>query len=88
MSTVLSLDSGSSRQSAFGAIRATKQPIRKLNIPSCIKNLGIPENEFVAALDEMVDAAMADSCTATNPRVPTREELKELFMEAYRGREI
>ena len=88
MSTVLSLDSGSSRQSAFGAIRATKQLIRKLNIPSCIKNLGIPENEFVAALDEMVDAAMADSCTATNPRVPTREELKELFMEAYRGREI
>ena len=55
---------------------------------SCIKNLGIPENEFVAALDEMVDAAMADSCTATNPRVPTKEELKELFMEAYRGREI
>ena len=88
MSTVLSLDSGSSRQSAFGAIRATKQLIRKLNIPSCIKNLGIPENEFVAALDEMVDAAMADSCTATNPRVPTKEELKELFMEAYRGREI
>ena len=88
MSTVLSLDNGSSRQSAFGAIRATKQLIRKLNIPSCIKNLGIPENEFVAALDEMVDAAMADSCTATNPRVPTKEELKELFMEAYRGREI
>ena len=88
MSTVLSLDNGSSRQSAFGAIRATKQLIRKLNIPSCIKNLGIPENEFVAALDEMVDAAMADSCTATNPRVPTREELKELFMEAYKGREI
>ena len=42
----------------------------------------------MAALDEMVDAAMADSCTATNPRVPTKEELKELFMEAYRGREI
>ena len=39
-------------------------------------------------LDEMVDAAMADSCTATNPRVPTKEELRELFIEAYKGRGI
>lgn len=88
MSAVLSLDGGSSRQSAFSTIRATKQLIRKLNIPTCIKDLGIPENEFMEALDEMVDAAMADSCTATNPRVPTKEEVKELFIEAYKGRGI
>lgn len=88
MAKVMWLDNGSSRQSAFSTIRATKQLIKKLNIPSCIRDLGIPEKDFMEALDEMVDAAMADSCTATNPRVPTKEELRELFIEAYKGRGI
>lgn len=78
----------SHRESAFSTIRATKGLIKKLNIPKCIKDLGIPEKDFMEALDEMVAAALADKCTATNPRVPTAEEVKALFIEAYKGKAI
>lgn len=86
MAKVLWLDANSSRQSAFSTIRATRQLIKQLNIPKNLKELGILEADFMAALDDMAEAAIADSCTANNPRIPTKEEVKELFLEAYRGK--
>ena len=56
--------------------------------PTSIGEAGVPRADFMAALDEMVEAALQDTCTATNPRTCTPEELRALFQEAYEGRRI
>ncbi|MDO4487600.1 MAG: 1-propanol dehydrogenase PduQ [Eubacteriales bacterium] len=85
MSKVLWLDSGTHRENAFGTIRATKQLVKRVGIPKTIKDQGVKEKDFMDALDGLVEAALADSCTATNPKIPTREEMRELFLTAYKG---
>ena len=82
------LEGSSIRQSAFNVIRSTKQLIKQLNIPTSIAEAGVSREDFMAALDEMVNAAMNDACTATNPRDCTPEEVRDLFLAAYEGRRI
>ena len=69
-------------------IRSLRQYILRLNIPDRICNLGISREEFDAVLDEMVESALNDTCTAGNPRVPTAEEVRELYITAYLGRQV
>lgn len=64
----------------FNVIRSTKQLIKQLNIPTSIAEAGVSREDFMAALDEMVNAAMNDACTATNPRDCTPEEVRDLFL--------
>ncbi len=74
------------RQSAFSLIRTMRQYNARLSIPATIQELGIKREEFEAALDEMAAAAIADSCTKTNPRSCTAEEVKNIFLQAYDGK--
>lgn len=82
------IDSGSIRESAFQMIRSTKGLIANLGFPSCIKDLGIKERDYKAVIPEMAEAALKDRCTATNPRVPVKSDIEEIYMEAYIGRTI
>ncbi len=82
------VDGASIRQSAFSMIRSTKSLIGKLGFPESIRAMGIPEAEYKAAIPEMAEAALNDRCTATNPRVPTKADVEEIFWEAYIGRKI
>ena len=82
------LEGASMRQSAFNVIRTTKQLVHQLKIPTSIAEAGVSREDFMGALDEMVEAALNDSCTPTNPRQPTPEQLRDLFLEAYEGRRI
>lgn len=85
---LVKVDSASVRQSAFNLIRSVKKINEDLKIPSTIKDLGIDEEEFLNHLDGMAKSALEDRCTATNPRVPTFEEVRELYLHAYYGRVI
>ena len=45
-----------------------------------ISDLGVvSEGEYIAAIEEMAEAALLDGCTATNPRVPTKKEVMDLY---------
>ncbi len=44
------------------------------------------EEEFLAKLDEMTEAAFDDQCTGANPRYPLMREIKEMYLNAYYGR--
>ena len=46
----------------------------------------VDENEFLEALDELVEQAFDDQCTGANPRYPLMSELRELYTRAYYGR--
>jgi len=41
--------------------------------------------EFLASIEALAATAMKDPCTKTNPRVPTRDDIENLFKKAYYG---
>ncbi len=43
------------------------------------------EEEFLAKLDEMSEAAFDDQCTGANPRYPLIAEIKQMYLNAYYG---
>ncbi|CUO69706.1 lactaldehyde reductase [Clostridium disporicum] len=63
------------------AINAVIQLSKDCNIPQTLKEIGVKEED----LEALTDAAMADVCTGGNPRPCVREEILELYKEAYRG---
>ena len=86
ISRLLGLESSSVRQSALNLIRTARRYVEKLNVPSTIQAAGVNAAEFEAAVDEMAQAAVADRCTATNPRACTVEEVAQLYRKAYTGK--
>jgi len=80
------LDSTNERQSTLNLVRTMRNYINKLNIPESIKAAGVSKQDFLNMLPKMVEAALADPCTATNPRKCTKDELTELFIKAYEGK--
>lgn len=55
----------------------------KVGIPANIREAGVDEAEFMAALDDLAVQAFDDQCTGGNPRYPLIKELKELYLKAY-----
>lgn len=86
ISRLLGLESSSIRQSALNLIRTARRYVEKLNVPSTIQAAGVTPSQFEAELDEMAAAALADRCTATNPRECTLEDIKNIFRAAYHGK--
>ncbi len=53
--------------------------------PRSLAELGIPRQDFEAALPELVRAAFEDASLKTNPRIPMIRELTELLQAGYEG---
>ena len=47
----------------------------------------VTEEEFLARLDQMTEDAFDDQCTGANPRYPLMSEIKEMYLNAYYGRQ-
>ncbi|AGH80331.1 bifunctional acetaldehyde-CoA/alcohol dehydrogenase [Psychromonas sp. CNPT3] len=57
----------------------------ELNIPLSIRDAGVNEADFLAALDDLAEQAFDDQCTGANPRYPLIAELKEVLLASYYG---
>ncbi len=64
---------------------AVKKLNKTLNIPETFKDVIADEEKYMGMLDELAKVALADGCTKTNPIIPTLDQLKELFVKAYKG---
>ena len=53
--------------------------------PRSLKEYGVPEDEFLAALPELAMTAFADLSNRTNPRMPLVEEIAGLLRQGYYG---
>jgi len=64
------------------AIKQMSQKIRQLNqhfaIPATLNALGIDRAKVASLRDRLVRSALADGCTASNPRQPTAQEVAAL----------
>ena len=67
-------------------VEAIENLKHKIDIPLTIKEtLGDDERAFYSSLESMAEQAFDDQCTGANPRYPLINDLKELYILAYRG---
>ncbi|MDR2488727.1 MAG: bifunctional acetaldehyde-CoA/alcohol dehydrogenase [Desulfovibrio sp.] len=59
----------------------------RVGIKRTIRDYGVDEKDFLARLDDMTEQAFDDQCTGANPRYPLLSELKQMYLNAYYGRE-
>ena len=58
--------------------------LKEMDIPLSISQMGtISKEEYFNAIDRMAEAALADACTATNPRVPTKEDVVKMYQNLW-----
>lgn len=86
ISRLLRLDTSNVRQSALNMIRTARSFIKRMNMPSTIEAAGVTKEQFEAELDAMAEAALADSCTASNPQPVTLEDIKAVYRKAFTGK--
>lgn len=73
------VDGLSTMDAARKAISAIRQLSQQVGIPSCLKELGVKEEDF----EIMAENAMKDVCQLTNPRKATKEQIVGIFKAAY-----
>ena len=73
------------------SISANKRKLEELKdfigVKKTIADYGVDEQYFLDTLDDMTEQAFNDQCTGANPRYPLMSEIKELYLDAYYGRE-
>ncbi len=57
--------------------------ISEMKIPESISKCGVDKYKYFSEIDKMAKNALADACTATNPIVPTVEDVKRILTELY-----
>jgi lactaldehyde reductase len=65
-------------QASHKAIEAIRALSARVGIPSGFSQLGVKSSDIEGWLDK----ALADPCAPSNPRTATREEVRELYLEA------
>ena len=64
-------------------IKALVELRKEVGIPATIKEWGVSKEDFYAKLDQMSELAFDDQCTGANPRYPSIEEMRDLYIEAF-----
>lgn len=68
----------------IGAINALKNAV---GIKPTIQDYVPDEKDFLARLDAMTEQAFDDQCTGANPRYPLMAEIKQMYLNAYYGKQ-
>lgn len=76
------LEQVNDEDAANETIEKIKQLCKNLNIPN-LKDYGIDEKQFEEHLGKMADDAIASGSPGNNPRIPTKEEIIELYRYCY-----
>ncbi|MCQ2365534.1 MAG: iron-containing alcohol dehydrogenase, partial [Akkermansia sp.] len=76
---VAGVDAMSPAEFRKAAVDAVVTLSKDVGIPQTLKEIGVKEED----LDALADAAMADVCTGGNPRPCNKQELLDLYREAF-----
>ncbi|HHB90683.1 MAG TPA: iron-containing alcohol dehydrogenase [Anaerolineae bacterium] len=75
-------------EAARAVIAAIRDLHRRLGQPLTVAELGISRKDYEARLEDLVEFAEGDGTFISAVRIPEREDLENLFLYAYDGREI
>ena len=83
----LGLPASTTQEGVQSLIKAIRDLMEYCHEPMSIKAAGVPEDVFMAHVDELADKAFSDQCTTANPRLPLVSEIAEIYKKAYYGEE-
>ncbi|PWD52331.1 bifunctional acetaldehyde-CoA/alcohol dehydrogenase [Serinibacter arcticus] len=84
----LGLPAGSPEEGVESYARAVEALRARVGIPQSFQAQDVDETEFVSRLDEVATGAYEDQCAPANPRMPMREDMKEIMLAAYYGTSV
>jgi alcohol dehydrogenase class IV len=58
---------------------------REVDLPLTFQQAGVPETEYLQNLITLVEAALVSGSTRLSPLIPSADEVRELFLQAYYG---
>lgn len=67
-------------------IKAINDLKDRVGIKKTVKDYVADEQDFLNRLDEMTQQAFDDQCTGANPRYPLMSEIKQMYLNAYYGK--
>lgn len=88
LAMALNIKAPSPQEAASKFVEAIRGLMKEVNQPLCMKEMGIKEEEFNAHLEEMVIKADLSPLSSLNPRIPSKEEYRKLFLYAYEGKVV
>ena len=75
------------KEKVEGLIKAIDELKARVGIKPTIRDYVPDEADFLARLDAMVEQAFDDQCTGANPRYPLMSEIKQMYLNAYYGKD-
>lgn len=85
LAKLLGLPSGTPEEGTRNLIRAIEVLETEMNMSIGICNLNIEKDVFIKELETLSTLAINDSCTVTNPRKPSTEDIKKIYVDAFQG---
>ncbi|AGE80257.1 TPA: bifunctional acetaldehyde-CoA/alcohol dehydrogenase [Bacillus thuringiensis] len=82
---MLGLPASSAAEGVESLVRAIIELGKSLNINMSIAGQGVDKEQFEEVVGVLAERAFEDQCTTANPKLPLISELKEIYMEAYKG---
>ncbi len=82
----LGLPASTPEEGVKSLVKAVRDLIKELNIPTTIKECNVEEKAYMAAIEDLAYKAFEDQCTTANPRLPKVTELKEILRRSYAGK--
>jgi acetaldehyde dehydrogenase / alcohol dehydrogenase len=86
MADYLGLKGNTDEEKVEELIKAIDKLKAAVGIPANIKLAGVNEKDFYEKLDNLSELAFDDQCTGANPRYPSMEEIKKLYIKAFEGK--
>ncbi len=83
----LGVQGSSDEEKLEGLIAKVNELKKAVGIKDTIRDYGVDEQFFLDNLDEMVEQAFDDQCTGANPRYPLMSEIKQMYLNAYYGKQ-
>ncbi len=82
---MLGLPASSAAEGVESLVQAIIVLGKSLNINMSIAGQGVDKEQFAEVVGVLAERAFEDQCTTANPKLPLISELKEIYMEAYKG---
>ncbi len=86
LSDYLQLGGKTNEEKLENLIKAIRKLKEDLDIPKSLHEAGVNEKKFKESLDNLSELAFDDQCTGANPRYPSIEEIKEMYLQAFEGK--
>ena len=82
----LGLSGKTTKERVDALVKAIYDLMKKLGMPTTIKECGVDEKAFLAKIPSLAEYAFEDQCTTANPRYPLVKDLEEIYKKAYYGK--